>query len=45
MKFLILLSVVLHILFLLSIFYIYFRSIIVSDLEPLKELEDPPAKR
>lgn len=45
MKSLIILSVILHILFLLSVFYIYFRSIIVSNLEPLNNLNDSPAKR
>lgn len=45
MKSLILLSVILHILFLLSIFYIYFRTIIVPDLKPLRELDNAPAKR
>lgn len=45
MKALIALSIFLHILFLLSVFYIYFRSIIVPDLQPLKDLEKPPAKR
>lgn len=45
MKILILLSVILHILFLLSVFYIYFRSIIIPDLKPLKNLDNSPAKR
>lgn len=45
MKLLILVSIILHVLFLLSIFYIYFRSIIVPNLKPLKELDNPPAKR
>lgn len=45
MKALIALSIVLHILFLLSVFYIYFRSIIVPNLKPLQDLENAPAKR
>lgn len=45
MKVLIALSIVLHILFLLSVFYIYFRSIIVPELKPLKNLNNAPAKR
>lgn len=45
MKSLIVFALVLHILFLLSVFYIYFRTIIVPDLEPLQKLDNPPAKR
>ncbi|CRK91121.1 CLUMA_CG004809, isoform A [Clunio marinus] len=45
MKSLILLSLLLHVLFLLSIFYIYFRSIITPGLSPLNDLDNPPAKR
>ena len=45
MKLLIVCAVFIHILFLLSVFYIYFRSIIVQGLQPLKELDNPPAKR
>lgn len=45
MKVLIVLSILLHILFLLSVFYIYFRSIIVPELKPLNNLNDAPAKR
>lgn len=45
MKLLIICAVFIHILFLLSVFYIYFRSIIVQGLHPLKDLDDAPAKR
>jgi len=45
MKLLIVCAVFIHILFLLSVFYIYFRSIIVQDLHALKDLDNPPAKR
>ncbi|CAG9802616.1 unnamed protein product [Chironomus riparius] len=45
MKLLIVCAVLIHILFLLSVFYIYFRSIIVQGLHPLKDLDNPPAKR
>lgn len=45
MKTLIISAVFIHIIFLLSVFYIYFRSIIVPDLSPLKDLDSPPAKR
>ncbi|KAG5669225.1 hypothetical protein PVAND_017117 [Polypedilum vanderplanki] len=45
MKFLVTFAIFLHFLFLLSIFYIYFRTIIVQDLKPLKSLDNPPAKR
>jgi GPI ethanolamine phosphate transferase 1 len=45
MKFIVVSAIIVHILFLLSVFYIYFQSIIVKDLQPLKELYDAPAKR
>ena len=45
MKFLIVSSFFIHILFLLSIFYIYFKSIIIPGLKPQKDLFGAPAKR
>jgi phosphatidylinositol glycan class N len=45
MKSLVTFAIALHLLFLLSIFYIYFRTIIVQHLQPLRPLNDPPAKR
>lgn len=45
MKILIGSAILIHIIFLLSVFYIYFRTIIVPDLKPLKDLDNPPAKR
>ncbi|XP_063700106.1 GPI ethanolamine phosphate transferase 1-like [Culicoides brevitarsis] len=45
MKFVISFGFVLHLLFLVSIFYIYFRSPILTDLEAQNELPNPPAKR
>lgn len=45
MKFLIVFGFVLHLLFLVSIFYIYFRSPILTDLAPQNELKNAPAKR
>lgn len=45
MKTLIVSAILIHIIFLLSVFYIYFRSIIVQDLSPLRDLDNPPAKR
>lgn len=45
MKAFIVFGVVIHLLFLYSIFYIYFQTIIVEDLTPQKDLKNPPAKR
>jgi hypothetical protein len=40
MKLLIVVSILIHIAFLLSVFYIYFKSIIVKDLEPLQDFKN-----
>lgn len=45
MRFLISFGFVLHLLFLVSIFYIYFRSPILTDLAAQNDLKNPPAKR
>lgn len=41
----VLFGLIAHLLFLASIFQIYFQSPVISGLSPLPNLEDPPAKR